>query len=214
MAAIFFVMPNPLKDIWTAPQALFSPVGGLFDKAKVLQLNLETRNAAEPDDVSKQKSGESTAEFLKNYGYSETIINQFFKPFFGGVFLEKDLATDSAFFKFLYNQFSVGDVVVPEKRYAGDSRTNRRTFVTEPNSAQHACQKHQRQNRLSGKTAKLSKPKKIVLATDAKTAAKMLGEESKTEFNGTVCLYFTSDVPLKLNGEPYLIINSNEGRIN
>ena len=204
----FFVMPNPLKDIWTAPQALFSPVGGLFDKAKVLQLNLETRNAAEPNDVSKQKPNESTADFLKNYGYSQGIINQFFKPFFGGVFLEKALATDSSFFKFLYNQFSVGDVVVPE---------NGMQAIPEQIAA-HLSPNQLRLNtpveKIIGKTVYLAngetvEAEKIVLATDAKTAARLLGEESKTEFNGTVCLYFTSDTPLKLDGEPYLIINSN-----
>ncbi|MCY7347417.1 MAG: FAD-dependent oxidoreductase, partial [Pyrinomonadaceae bacterium] len=110
----FFVMPNPLKNFLTAPQALFAPVGGLFDKVRVLQLNLETRNSAEPDDVSNQKSNESTASFLKNYGYSDTIISRFFRPFFRGVFLEKELKTNSSFFKFLYNQFAKGDVVIPQ----------------------------------------------------------------------------------------------------
>jgi phytoene dehydrogenase-like protein len=62
----FFVMPNPLKDIWTAPQALFSPVGGLFDKLKILQLNSDTRNASEPT----VKSDETTISFLQNFGYA------------------------------------------------------------------------------------------------------------------------------------------------
>lgn len=208
----FFVMPNPLKNIWTAPQALFSPVGGLFDKAKVLQLNLETRNAAEPDDAGSKKPNESTAKFLKNYGYSETIINQFFKPFFGGVFLEKDLATDSSFFKFLYNQFSVGDVVVPE---------NGMQAIPEQiaaNLSPNQIRLNTPVRNISGKTIFLENGEtieadKIVLATDANTAAKLLGKESKIEFNGTVCLYFVSDIPLKLDGEPYLIINSNKDEL-
>jgi phytoene dehydrogenase-like protein len=204
----FFVMPNPLKNILTAPQALFSPVGGLFDKAKVLQLNLETRNAAEPDDAANEKPPESTADFLKNYGYSETIINRFFKPFFGGVFLEKTLETDSGFFKFLYNQFSVGDVVVPE---------NGMQAIPEQIAA-HLSANRIRLNapveKIVGKTIYLEngeviEAEKIVLATDGRTAARLLGEASATAFNGTVCLYFASDSPLKLDGEPYLIINSN-----
>ena len=204
----FFVMPNPLKNILTAPQALFSPVGGLFDKAKVLQLNLETRNAAEPDAKTGENRNESTADFLKSYGYSETIINRFFKPFFGGVFLEKGLQTDSGFFKFLYNQFSVGDVVVP---------TNGMQAIPEQIAA-HLSPNQIRLNtpveKISGKKIYLAngetvEAEKIVLATDAQTAAKLLGEESKVKFNGTVCLYFTSDAPLKLDGEPYLIINAD-----
>ena len=204
----FFVMPNPLKDFWTAPQALFAPVGGLFDKAKVLQLNFETGGAPEPDDAGNKRPSVSTAEFLKNYGYSETTINRFFKPFFGGVFLEKALATDSAFFKFLYNQFAVGDVVVPE---------NGMQAIPEQIAAQlspNQIRLNAPVEKISGKTVYLAngetvEAEKIVLATDAKTAAKLIGETSKVEFNGTICLYFTSDAPLKLNGAPYLIINSN-----
>lgn len=203
----FFVMPNPLKDFWKAPQALFSPVGGLLDKFKVLQLNLETRDAAEPDETAAQ-SGESTMLFLKNFGYSDAMIERFFRPFFRGVFLEKELKTNSDFFKFLYNQFAKGDVVLPE---------NGMQAIPE----QIAAHLSPAQIRLSapvqkidGKTIYLEtgetvEAEKIVLATDAQTAAKLLGETSKVNFNETTCLYFESDSPLKLDGEPYLIINSN-----
>jgi phytoene dehydrogenase-like protein len=207
----FFVMPNPLKDILTAPQALLSPVGNLLDKIKVLQLNLETGNAAEPDDSS-SKSNESTLAFLKNYGYSETIINRFFVPFFRGVFLEEKLATDSSFFKFLYNQFASGDVVLPE---AGMQAIPEQI-------AGHLSPEQIRLNtpvkKISGKTVYLENGEmieadKLVLATDALCAAKLLGEDSKVEFNSTVSLYFETDAPLELGGEPYLIINSNRNEL-
>ena len=207
----FFVMPNPLKDILTAPQALFSPVGNLFDKIKVLQLNLETRNAPEPDDSS-SKSNESTLAFLKNYGYSETIINRFFVPFFRGVFLEGKLATDSSFFKFLYNQFASGDVVLPK---AGMQAIPEQI-------AGHLSPEQIRLNtpvkEIGGKIVYLENGETIeadiiVLATDAQSAAQLLGEELKVEFNGTVCLYFETDAQLELNGAPYLIINSNQNEL-
>jgi protoporphyrinogen oxidase len=200
----FFVMPNPLKDIWTAPQALFSPVGSLFDKLKVLQLNSDTRNASEPN----VKSDETTISFLQNFGYSETMINRFFKPFFRGVFLEKELNTNSSFFKFLYKLFAKGDVAIPK---------NGMHMIPEQ-IASHLSPNQIRLNtavkKIDGKTIYLEngetiEAEKIVLATDANAAAKLLGEESKTQFNATTCMYFTSDVPLKMKGEPYLIINSN-----
>jgi protoporphyrinogen oxidase len=200
----FFVMPNPLKDIWTAPQALFSPVGSFFDKLKVLQLNSETRNASEPT----VKSDETTISFLRNFGYSETMINRFFKPFFRGVFLEKDLKTNSSFFKFLYKLFANGDVGIPK---------NGMHMIPEQ-IASHLSSDQIRLNtavkKLDGKTIYLEngeviEAEKIVLATDANAAAKLLGEDSKVEFNGTTGMYFESDFPLKMKGEPYLIINSN-----
>jgi len=207
----FFVLPNPLKDILTAPQALFSPVGNLLDKIKVLQLNLETRNAPEPDDSS-SKSNESTLAFLKNYGYSETIINRFFVPFFRGVFLEGKLATDSSFFKFLYNQFASGEVVLPK---AGMQAIPEQI-------AGHLSPEQIRLNtpvkEISGKIVYLENGEvieadKIVLATDAQSAAQLLGEDLKIEFNGTVCLYFETDAQLELDGAPYLIINSNQNEL-
>ncbi len=207
----FFVMPNPLKNVLTAPQALFAPVGSLFDKIKVLQLNLETQNAAEPDDLN-GKSNASTWTFLKDYGYSDKMISRFFKPFFRGVFLERELATDSSFFKFLYHQFAKGDVVVPR---------NGMQAIPEQ-IAGHLPAQTIRLNapvkKIVGKNVYLEsgeviEAEKIVLATDAKTAAQLLGEKSDVEFNSTVCLYFESDAPLQLSGAPYLIINSNEGEL-
>jgi protoporphyrinogen oxidase len=136
------------------------------------------------------------------------MINQFFKPFFRGVFLEKELATDSSFFKFLYNQFASGDVVVPQngmqaipEQIAGHLSTSQIRLNTPV-------------EKIVGKTVRLENGEaieadRIILATDAQTAAKLLGEKSDVEFNSTVCLYFESDAPLKLDGEPYLIINSN-----
>jgi len=204
----FFVMPNPLKNILTAPQALFSPVGGIFDKLKILQLNVEMRNAIEPT----TRTDETTIEFLTKFGYSETIIRRFFVPFFSGVFLEKNLETNSSFFKFLFSMFSKGDVVIPE---------NGMQAIPEQ-IAKHLTVNNLRLNtrvlKIDGTTIHLEngetlEAEKIVLATDAITAAKLLGEESKTEFNGTTCLYFESDSPLKIDGKPYLIINSNTDEI-
>ena len=204
----FFVMPNPLKDILSAPQALFSPVGGIFDKLKILQLNVETRNAAEPN----TRPDKTTIEFLKKFGYSQTMIQRFFVPFFSGVFLEKKLETNSSFFKFLFSMFSKGDVAIPEngmqaipdqiaRHISGDKiRLNTPVLKTEGTTIYLE----------NGKTIEAEK---IVLATDAKTAAKLLGEDSKTEFNGTACLYFESDEPLSIDGKPYLIINSNADEI-
>ncbi len=204
----FFVMPNPLKNILTAPQALFSPVGSLFDKLKVLQLNSDTRNAVEPT----SKSEETTIDFLKTYGYSDAMLNNFFKPFMGGVFLEEDLQTDSSFFKFLYKMFAKGEVVVPE---------NGMQAIPEQ-IASHLSPEQIRFNtkveKIDGTTIYLEngeiiEAEKIVVATDGNSAAKLLGNEVRTQFNGTVCLYFTSDKPLKLNGESYLIINANSDEL-
>jgi protoporphyrinogen oxidase len=207
----FFTMPNPLKDFTTAPQALFAPVGNILDKIKVLQLNLSLKNAPEPtatNSIDKQ----TTLDFLKEFGYSNTIIERFFRPFFRGVFLEKELRTDAAFFKFLFSQFAKGDVVVPEKG-----------MQAIPD--QIAAHLYPHQIRLNAPVAKIDgkiiylengeriEAEKIVLATNASATARILGEKPNTAFNTTDCLYFKSDMPINVFQKPYLIINANENEL-
>jgi phytoene dehydrogenase-like protein len=203
----FSVMPNPLKNIWTAPQALFAPVGSFWDKLKVLYLNLSVRNATEPD-ISTPQKPQTTLDFLKEFGYSDTIIERFYRPFFRGVFLEKGLQTDAAFFKFLFRQFAQGDVVVPE---------NGMQAIPEQIAAHlapHQIRLNTPVEKIVGKTIFLTNGEtivadKIVVATDANVAAKLLGENNVTPFNSTDCLYFEKEGPLSIGTKSYLIINSN-----
>lgn len=200
---------NPLKDIWTAPQALFAPAGGLLDKIKVLKLNLETRKINDPGEL---RSSKSTKTFLKNYGYSDQMIERFFVPFFRGVFLERELETNSVFFRFLYGQFAKGDVVIPKngmqaipEQLAGYLSPDQIRLNTPV-------------KKIDGKTVYLEngetiEAEAILIATDANTAAKLLSGKSETEFNGTTCMYFESDSSLNLEGAPYLIINSNSDEL-
>lgn len=203
----FSVMPNPLKDITSAPQALFAPVGSFWDKLKVLQLNLSLKNAPEPTALDAPHK-QSTLDFLKEFGYSDSIMARFFKPFFRGVFLEKDLKTEVHFFKFLFNQFADGDVVVPENGMQAIATQIALHLAPDQIRLNTAVQ------RIEGKTIYLEngatiEAEKIVLATNASAAARILEEEPGISFNMTDCLYFSSELPLRIFNKPYLIINAN-----
>jgi protoporphyrinogen oxidase len=68
--------------------------------------------------------------------------------------------------------------------------------------------------RIDGKTVFLANGEtitadKIVIATDAPVAAKLLNEQYVTPFNSTDCVYFSTDRPLSISGKSYLIINAN-----
>lgn len=204
----YHVMPNPLKKWTTAPQALLAPVGNLWDKLKVLQLNLNLRNAVEPNAAASVKK-QTTLAFLKEFGYSDTIINCFFKPFFRGVFLENDLKTDVQFFKFLFSQFAKGNVVVPEDGM--QAIPEQLASRLSPNQIRLQT----RVAKIEGKVIYLENgetisAQTIVLATDANTTSRFLGKSETTLYNSTDCLYFACDSPSKLFKIPYLIINANK----
>jgi len=100
---------NYVGDPFREPQVLFStllsPIGSIKDKLLILKLRYEK---AVPSD------GQTALHFLKNYGFSKKVINNFFRPFFSGVFLNKELENDANFFLFLYQMFSSGYATLPK----------------------------------------------------------------------------------------------------
>lgn len=102
-------MRNPLKIVGMA----FSEVGTFLDKIKVVTLSQELKKKSNEEIFNEQSI--PTHLYLKNYGFSDTIITNFFKPFFRGIFLEKNLDTSSRIFEFVFKMFAIGDTAVPEK---------------------------------------------------------------------------------------------------
>ena len=207
----YHLMPNPLKNWTTAPQALLAPIGNLWDKLKVLQLNIKLRNARDPT-IAAPAEKQTTLAFLKEFGYSDTIINRFYKPFFRGVFLEKDLNTDAQYFKFLFSQFAKGNVVVPENGM--QAIPEQIASCLSPNQIRLQT----RVEKIEGKTVFLENgepitAETIVIATDAFAADRLLGRSQRTTYNSTDCLYFTCNTPFELFKVPYLIINANEDEL-
>lgn len=103
---------DPLRDLSSLFPTLTSKVGTLWDKWKIFQLSSGL----------KQKSLESiftapeqtTRQYLEAYGFTEQLIASFFKPFFGGIFLEDALQTSSRMFEFTFKMFSEGYAALPD----------------------------------------------------------------------------------------------------
>ena len=90
-----------------------SRVGTFLDKVRVFTLTQELKKKS-PETIFSEPSL-PTHEYLKNYGFSDAIITNFFRPFFRGIFLEKDLETSSRMFEFVFKMFSQGYAAVPAK---------------------------------------------------------------------------------------------------
>ena len=108
-----FSISDPLRNPGKTLSMAFSPVGSLFDKIKIYQLTQSLKQKTEEEIFSEKST--TTFQFLKDYGFSDKIINNFFKPFFRGIFLENELSTSSRMFKFVFKMFSQGFAAVPEK---------------------------------------------------------------------------------------------------
>jgi protoporphyrinogen oxidase len=108
-----FPIHDPLRNPLKLFNMVFSSVGTLLDKIKIFSLtkSLEKKSV---EDIFAEPS-QTTYRFLKDYGFSDQIMDNFFKPFFRGIFLENELDTSSRMFKFVFKMFSLGHAAVPEK---------------------------------------------------------------------------------------------------
>ncbi|RZS93881.1 NAD(P)/FAD-dependent oxidoreductase [Aquimarina brevivitae] len=104
---------DPLRSFSLLIPTLLSDAATFSDKLKIFKLSraLKTKSIEEIFEEEEQ----TTLAFLQSYGFSSTVIDNFFKPFFTGIFLEPDLRTSSRMFQFVYKMFSEGSAAIPKR---------------------------------------------------------------------------------------------------
>jgi phytoene dehydrogenase-like protein len=139
------------------------------------------------------------------------MIDGFFRPFFGGVFLEDELETSSRWFELLFRLFSTGSAslpaagmqAIPEQLAAGLHRDWLRTGVrvSEVGETWVRC--------ASGEQIAASA---VVVATDQPAAQELVPAEDRARFRSVTCLYYAApEPPIR---DPVLVLNGNRGVIN
>ncbi len=104
---------DPLRKPLKIFETLLSQVGNLKDKLLVVKLRAQV--CLQSDEALLKNSKGSSTQFLKDFGFSEDMIQNFWQPFFSGIFLEDKLETESSFLQFLFKMFSLSPVAVPRK---------------------------------------------------------------------------------------------------
>lgn len=106
-----------IMDVLREPRHLIesalAPVGSLADKLRVARLRwrlmrLSTEEIAGHEDMT-------TESYLKHAGFSPAMIDGFFRSFYGGIFLERELQTSSRMFEFTFKMFSQGSATLPSR---------------------------------------------------------------------------------------------------
>ena len=103
---------DPLRDFSFLFSTLFSSVGTTADKLKILKLNSVLKKKKISAIFNEEEK--STLDYLKDFGFSDAMINNFFIPFFSGIFLEPNLDTSSRMFEFVYKMFGDGLALIPK----------------------------------------------------------------------------------------------------
>lgn len=206
-----------MTDPWRRPakllSAAFNGIGNFTDRLKLAKLRWHVTHTS-IEDLWREPESTTQDYLLKTCGLSEDMVDRFFRPWFSGVFLEKDLSTSSRFFRFLFRIFALGDASLPEQGMSAIPRqlaadlppSMLRLSTTVDSLVSSQCV------RLT--TAESIDCRAIVLAVEGKEASRLTnGIIPSPEFNSTTCFYFAASHPPF--HEPLLLLNGdNEGPIN
>lgn len=108
----FARLGDPLRRPLDVFPTLLADVGSLVDKLRILRLRQSVTSGTV--EALWQRPELSTEQALRErYGFSERMVERFFRPFLGGVFLDRSLADSSRTFEFYFRMFSRGEAAVP-----------------------------------------------------------------------------------------------------
>jgi len=205
----FIRVSDPFKDPSAILSAVFSDISSLSDKMRIAYLRQKVM-ASTVEEIFAQPDKTILEALQVNYGFSATIIDRFFKPFFGGITLDKTLSGSSRMFEFVYKMMAEGLVTIP-------------AHGMDQIPAQLAERLPENAIRLNSRVASLSvdgpmsqvtlasgqvfTTRSIVLATNGLDAHALCRQVPEPCSQMATCLYFASpSAPIK---EPLLVLDGS-----
>lgn len=186
-----------------------SPIGTLADKLRVARLRY--RVCKPTLEQLCQEPETSTLAYLQAQGFSASMIERFFRPFYAGVFFEKALASTSRMFAFVFRMLAQGQAALPEEGIGAIAaqlaaplppsaiRLNTRVVALE--DGQVRCT-----------DGTIQRAAGVVIATGGRQAANLLQEERQFSTTATTNIYFAADEPPVR--EPILVLDGdNQGPV-
>lgn len=159
-----------------------------------------------------------TDEYLRDFGFGDEIMDRFFRPFLGGIFLDKELAVDSRQFCFVWGMLNQGQTVVPANgiqaiadQIAAD--IPRYLFRFGNRVSEVLRDSHGHPTGIRFDTTETLEASEVVVATEADEAARLLGQPTMEGHKSSTVLYFETATPmvdgayLALNGSGTGIVN-------
>ena len=200
---------DPLRD----PLSLFSTLSArslsLRDKLLVGKLAAELKRG-EPHALLNGPD-ETTKNFLRNFGFSRGASEHFFAPFFGGIFLQRDLSTSARLFRYYFRMLMDGATATPRRGMGEITRQ-----LAEGLDVRTGARVERLEPRANGVTLHTSggavEADRVIVAADPPTIRRLTGADAPQGAVSSTYLYYASDV--LLDDEPRLLLNAKGGFVN
>jgi len=105
------VLSDPLRNPSAALETITNGEVTFGDKLRVFRLQRELGNRSVEEIM--RRGGSSIEAYLVDRGFSESFVDAFAAPFYGGITLDRSLSTDSAVFEYTFKMLSEGATAVP-----------------------------------------------------------------------------------------------------
>lgn len=197
-------LPDPLKEPRQLLATLRSPVGTLTDKLKLAWMVLLSLGWREPA-LEGGRDSRTTREFLKQWGFSTSMLENFWRPFFGGVFLDDELETGDELFRFLFGCFAWGKVAVPAGGMQQIPLQMQRRLTPERAILGRRVVRREGRECWDDQGGHWQ-PEHLVLAVDGSSASELVSGFTPVRWRGTHCSYFAA--PTSVGGGGRLHLNS------
>jgi phytoene dehydrogenase-like protein len=206
VAGAFHRVSDPFRRPRSAISTLRAPIGTAGDKRRVAALALRLQRRSVNDIMTAEE--ESTLDRLRDLGFTPRMIDSFFRPFLGGVFLDPSLATSSRMFEFVFRMFGEADVAVPARgmgrlsaQLAEELAPDRIRLGTRVRSAAA------REVELEGGGS--VRASAVVVAAAGPEARHLTGLSDVPGYRRALCLYFAAELPPVQEG---ILVLDGEGR--
>ena len=202
-----------LADPWRRPldalRSIYRSGWTWRDRWAVAKLRQRVRRGSLEDLWNRDER--PTHQLLMEHGFSASAVESFFRPFFGGIFLESKLETSSRMFEFVFRMMSQGDTTLPSQGMGAISRQLASALPSGSirtkspvRSIEGSCVTLDSGETLSARS--------VVVAVEGPAAARLLPEIPDPGSRSVTCLYFSAE-KAPLDG-PVLLLNGEAGPIN
>lgn len=181
----------------------------LLDKLYIAKLRVEQLGLSH-EQLYNETPDVSARSWLKSKGFGERIIDGFFRPFYGGVTLDRDLQSSSKMLAMTYKYFAQGQTAIPK---LGIGQLPLQLAAKLPpssirlNSRVQHLERDKQGATLTLDTGAQLRAKSLVLATDNAWANTLEPSIEALPWRHVTCVYYSAPKPpveepiLLLNGE-------------
>jgi phytoene dehydrogenase-like protein len=205
------VLSDPLRDPKAIIPSLLSDAATVGDKFRTLELAARSVQGGISAGDENGETDTSTLEYLQAAGLSERYIGSFFRPFYGGIFLNRELTTSARVLRFTLRMLATGCTVVP---VLGMGEIPRQLASRLTESAVQLNSPVEALLRDGDRVVGIRTPGEeheadaVVVATDALAAGTLTGEPVPEGSVGEVCIYYETD---GLGSGKKILLNAEDG---